>query len=95
MNNLITASKCIALLSFIIGTTLFTLQLYNDELDLIYMGLIFMSIAIIVNTISLFILIFSVLKSNKQKSELLITIGIVLLNIPIAILYFYILIETL
>lgn len=95
MNNLITTSKSIAFLSFIIGTILFVLQLYNEALGLIYFGFIFIIIAVIINTISLLILIFSILGYTEQKLELLKTIGIVLLNIPIAFLYFYILIETL
>ena len=95
MNNLITTSKAIAFLSFIIGTILFALQLYNDALGLIYFGSIFIIIAVVINSISLIALIFSILGYIEQKIELLKTMWIVLLNIPIAILYFYILIETL
>lgn len=96
MNNLITTSKTIAVLSFVIGTILFALQLYFKHSDkIIYSGIVFIIIAIIVNTISLLALIYNLLGKSNQKTEILKTCGIMLLNIPITILYFYILIETL
>ncbi len=95
MDNLINTSKIIALLSFVIGTILFALQLYFKQSDaFISPGLIFVIIALIINSISLLALTFSLLGSTKRKIEILQTCGIVLLNIPIAILYFYILILT-
>ncbi len=96
MKNLIDISKTIAIISFVIGTILFVLQLYfKESIALIYPGIIFILIAIIINFISLIALMFSLLGSSIEKLELLKTCGIVLLNIPIATLYFYILIETL
>tara|TARA_R110000868_G_scaffold110649_19_gene299533 strand:+ start:3043 stop:3348 length:306 start_codon:yes stop_codon:yes gene_type:complete len=94
MNNLITTCKTIAFLSFIIGTILFAFQLYFKESDaFIFPGIIFISFAIIINTISLLILIIIQLSNSEYRLELLKTCGIILLNIPIAILYFYILIS--
>ena len=93
MNNLITTSKSIAVLSFSIGTTLFAIQLYFRGISFISVGFVFVIVAIIVNTISLIALIFTLLGSSKNKLELAKTCGIILLNIPIAILYFYILIS--
>lgn len=96
MINLITTSKTIAIISFIIGTTLFALQLYNPKSDAFFrIGALFIIIATIVNTIALATLIFSLLGSSKIKTEILKTISIVLLNIPIAFLYFRILIKSL
>ena len=94
MNNLINTSKAIAIISFIIGTILFAIQLsFNTPIIFIYLGVIFIIVAIVVNTISLLALIFSLLGYTNQRLELIKTCGIVLLNIPIAVLYFYILIE--
>jgi hypothetical protein len=96
MNNLINISKAIAIISFIIGTILFVLQLYNsDTSSLIYPGILFIIIALIINFISIIGLVYYLLGDTNEKSELLKTIGMVLLNLPIAILYFYILIHTL
>jgi uncharacterized membrane protein YiaA len=96
MNNLINTSKAIAITSFVIGTTLFVLQLYNSDTPLlIYSGFLFIIIAFTINTFSLIGLIYYLLGKTNEKSELLKTIGIVLSNLPIAILYFYILIKTL
>ncbi|TBN05608.1 hypothetical protein EYD45_04860 [Hyunsoonleella flava] len=94
MKNLITASKSIAFISFIIGTILFALQMYNTtSFAFVYPGILFIIIAFILNTITFLALGFSMLGSSTDKTEILKTIGIVLLNIPIAFIYFYILIE--
>lgn len=93
MTNLITTSKAIALLSFVIGTILFAIQLYFSDVQFIYVGFVFVLVSIIANTISLITLIFTILGDSKNKLELAKTCGIILLNIPIAILYFYIIIS--
>lgn len=93
MNALINTSKTIAILSFAIGTVLFVIQLYfNPSLGFSYAGFIFIIIATIINTISFLALIFSLLGKTDKKLELIKTSGLILLNIPIAILYTYILI---
>ena len=96
MDNLINTSKAIAIISFAIGTILFALQLYFRKSDaLIYPGIVYILITIVINFISIMVLVFSLLGKTNNKIEILKTCGIILLNIPIAILYFYILIETL
>lgn len=103
MKNLITTSKSIAFMSFIIGTILFTLKLYNPYLSkLTIIGALFVIVALAINSILLFGLVFKLcfgmlLKTLNHETiiQLATTIGIVLANIPIAILYFYILIESL
>jgi hypothetical protein len=103
MKNLITTSKSIAFMSFIIGTILFALKLYNPYLSkLTIIGALFVIVALAINSILLFGLVFKLcfgmlLKTLNHETiiQLATTIGIVLANIPIAILYFYILIESL
>lgn len=96
MSNIINTSKSIAIISFIIGTILFVIQLLsNTESKVIFIGFIFLLMAIFINIISLTILIFFVLGSTKYKTSYLKAIGVVLLNIPIALLYFNILIKNL
>ncbi len=93
MKHFIITSKTIAILSFAIGTILFILQLYRfNSGNLIHTGIIFIMSAVIINTISLLVLLFGLL-GNTDKLEILKTIGIVLANIPIAIIYFYLLIN--
>lgn len=94
MNNLITTSKAIAFLSFIMGTILFVIQLYfQGTYRIVHIGLIFIVVAVIINTILLIALLFGLLGNTDNKLEILKTCGMVLLNIPIAILYFYILLR--
>ncbi len=95
MENIITTSKSIAIISFGVGTILFALQLYNPSSDvLIGPGIVFIFIATIINIISFLALIFSLLGTKGYRIKTLKTIGVVLLNIPIAVIYFYILIES-
>lgn len=96
MNSLINTGKTIAFLSFVIGTILFAFQLYfQGSLRLVHIGLVFIVVAVIINTVSLIALIFVLLGNTDNKLDILKTCGLILLNMPIAILYFYILIETL
>ena len=90
MNNLITTSKAIAFLSFIIGTILFVFQLYfQGSFKLIHIGVVFIVVVVILNTISLIVLIFTLFGNTDYKLEILKTCALILLNMPIAILYFY------
>ncbi|MFS4482111.1 hypothetical protein ACKGJY_03780 [Hyunsoonleella sp. 2307UL5-6] len=93
MKNIITTSKAIAAVSFIIGTILFALQMYTLSNTLIRPGVAFIAIATIVNILSLLALIFLLLNTKTHKIIIFKTIGIVLLNIPVALLYFRILIK--
>lgn len=95
MTKLITSSKAIAITSFFIGSTIFTLQLcFTNTYAFVVLGLLFAIVAVFINSISLVGLIYYLLgNSNSKKLELLESIGIVLLNIPIALLYFYILLN--
>jgi hypothetical protein len=96
MRILITSSKAIAILSFIIGTSLFALQLYNkNAYPFVRASLVFIGIATVVNSIAVLSLVYTALKPSKYRKESLKTIGIMLLNIPIVLLYFCILIEVL
>lgn len=101
MSNLITTSKVIAFLSFVIGTILFVLQLYFTSLvKLTTIGIVFVITAVVINSILLiglifrllFGLIFSTINHNN-KLNLLKSIGLVLLNIPIAIIYLFTLLK--
>lgn len=96
MKNLITTSKIIAILSFIIGTILFVLQLYfGRSVNLISTGILFIVIAAIINAISFIALIIALFNYYNLRLEIFKTIGIVLVNIPVTILYFLLLLDSL
>lgn len=79
----------VALLSFIIGTLLLLSFLYDNNLKIAYIGQYFVVGACIVNFI-VFLLILSF--TNTKHKDFKKTIVIMLLNIPIALIYLYIVI---
>jgi len=94
MKNLKHFGKIIALLSFIIGTITFSLYLYFDNSNTIgSFGFYFIIIALIINMLLLVVNIIAIIIDNEHREELIKTCGIMLINIPIAILYFYIVIS--
>ena len=90
-DNLNHTGQVVALLSFVIGTSLMAFYLYFGE-NFIPLGLafIFIIIAIIVNSVLFIAIIGSTLLRKTHRQEALKTCGLMLLNIPIAVLYFYI-----
>ena|SRR5690606_2750793 len=87
MFNLIQASNIVALMSFVIGTTLFSLFFYLSKSEtLLMIGLIFVIAAILINSILLFanLLVSAIYIENRINH--IKTCGILLLNIPIAFL---------
>jgi hypothetical protein len=94
MYNLTLTSRATALLSFGFGTILFSLFLYfGESIVPIMVGVKFVIVAILVNSILFLTNIILAITNSKNRMELLKTCGILLLNIPIAILYFYIVIS--
>ncbi|MDO5970912.1 hypothetical protein Q4Q35_13960 [Flavivirga aquimarina] len=93
--NTFKTSRTIALISFSIGTILFLLQAINKGLSTVtVIGFNYVKVAIIVNSLVFIILLFTLFLS-KQKLETIKSIGIILLNIPIAFLYYQIVIHNL
>ena len=89
-NNINTTGKIIALASFIIGTIFLAFYLYYGEAVVsIYIAFIFIVAAIIANTVLLSVIIGAAILNRTNRIEALKTIIIMLLNIPIAMLYFY------
>ena len=89
-NNLNHTGQVVALLSFVIGTTLLAFYLYFGE-NFIPLGLafLFIIVAIIVNSVLFVAIIGTTMFRKTHQKEALKTCGLMLLNIPIAILYFY------
>lgn len=92
--NLIQVSKTVALISFLIGTILFSLFLYLGESKIPTMiGIKFVIVAIAINAI-LFLanLLLSAIHADN-RIEYIKTCGIIILNIPIAIFYLYVILS--
>ena len=90
MNNLIQSGKITAALSFFIGTTLLALYLYFDQPNAIEdIGVGFVLFALFFNSLLFLILLGSSVIYQNYRFELLKVCGIMILNIPIAIAYFY------
>ncbi|WP_418604260.1 hypothetical protein [Hwangdonia sp.] len=94
MKDLIYLGKIVAFLSFIIGTTTLSLYLYFDNSNSIgSFGFYFVIIALVINMLLLVVNIIAIAIDSQHRSELIKTSGIMLLNIPIAVVYFYIVIS--
>lgn len=94
MKNLICFGRIITLLSFLLGTIIFSLYLYFDNSnDIGKFGLYFVIIALIINTLLFLVNLIAIIIEGNNRLELIKTCGLMLLNIPFAILYFYIVIS--
>ena len=89
-NNLNNTAQIIALLSFVIGTCFLSFYLYfRDDFIHITIPMMFVIIAIIVNAVFFLALLGVAILNKSRRIENLKTCLIMLLNIPVAILYFY------
>ncbi|WP_346882834.1 hypothetical protein [uncultured Algibacter sp.] len=87
------SSSILAVISFGIGTILFISQLIIGKFsNLLFIGYIYVIIAIIINLLAVIALVFSFAK-NYNKKDALRCFGVILINIPIAYLYFLIIIQ--
>ena len=92
-NNINTTGKIAALVSFVIGTIFLALYLYYGEAVVsIYLAFIFIIAAIIANTVLLTVIVGAIILNKINRLEALKTVTVMLINIPIAILYFYMII---
>lgn len=89
---LIQTSRWTALISFSFGTILFLTQLvFSNSIDILVLGLLYVIIAVFINLIFVIALFAEMFLRPLLAEELMITLGIMLLNIPIAMMYFMIL----
>ena len=85
-------AKRVALTFFGIGTLLFAIELLLGDLGtLVFPGLVFIAIAIVVNAIMVLLAFIDLI--IKDRLESFFAICILLANIPIAILYAYLLLK--
>lgn len=90
MNGINELGQITAVLSFAIGTCLLAFLFYFGESNfIIQLGLTFIIIAFIINIVLLSVLVGAAILYPDYRDKLLKTGCLMLLNIPIAILYFY------
>lgn len=77
--------------SLIIGTLLFLSYFVFKEGQILLLGLGYIGIAVIINLIVLFILLINLITATENRSEILKAMCLLLLNIPIAYFYFWVL----
>lgn len=96
MNSSLDISKIVAGISFIFGTLILVLFLFfKKEESLIMIGIYYVIGAIIINTFIFLGLLFRLIINSENRLDLLKSIGIISINLPIAIGYFFIVINTL
>lgn len=81
-------SKELAIISFVIGTFLLVLQkMAPDNFNILFIGLLYVLFAILVNGIMFFNLAYHFIVLPKYREYIAIKILILLANIPVTILY--------
>ncbi|GAA4108127.1 hypothetical protein GCM10022393_03920 [Aquimarina addita] len=85
--NINKTSLMIACLSFLLGTALFIIHLVEPSYRLLEIGLFYTLIALVLNSITLIELIGHAIINPHHSNENLITIGVLLLNIPVTLTY--------
>lgn len=88
-----TAGKVCAKYSFFIGSGLFLFFCLTRFDPLIMIGLYYLILALLINSVIFLLLVFMVLLQPRDYRELLTTSIIMLLNLPIAYLYFHIVMQ--
>jgi len=87
---LIIVTKLIAFLSIIFATFIILVFLLSSSIELGIFGILFTLIAGIVNFVNLILLTYQYFKVQENKKSILKNIGLILINIPIALTYFWI-----
>ena len=82
-----------AIFSFSIGTLIFLLYLLSRNDGVIILGLYYTFFAIALNATLFTINAICVVFSNKYRKNYILNSGILLINVPIASLYFYLTLE--
>ncbi|MGJ8683960.1 MAG: hypothetical protein ACSHWW_05015 [Nonlabens sp.] len=82
-----------ALGSFLVGTMLLLVFIITQENNLVEMGMGYLMVAFVWNCLVLILVIIAAIGQKTSLVETFKTIGILLLNIPIAFSYFLIVLE--
>ncbi len=90
---IINISRIIAVTSFILGTFIFGFFYLTKSTTLIFIGFFYLIGATVVNSIYLIGLFIKILSKDIERKQVLISVFIMLINIPIAIIYFEVVLD--
>lgn len=85
---IIKMSRNVALISFVIGTLILLTFYLSENTGFAFIGLLYLFIATVINLIFLVGLIMKIITKESDRKRAWISIGILLANIPIVILYY-------
>ena len=87
-------STQVAVYSFLMGTLLFLLSFPFYENEFIYpIGILYVILATFINLMILIWLLYYLIVNKNERQEIVIEILVLLINIPIALAYFFIIVE--
>ncbi|ASO05397.1 hypothetical protein [Arenibacter algicola] len=78
-----------AFISFLMGTLIFGMYFLSSNSDLLFVGYVFITIAVIFNLIVLMILMLRSSSDPTNRKKLLKTVGMILCNIPIMLIFIW------
>lgn len=88
--NSLKSSRTITKFFFIVGTILFIIQIITQSINgITLLGLYYVVASIIINSIIVLILLIKLIQKEK-RTETIKSIGIILINAPIALFYYFI-----
>ena len=85
--------RWLAMASFFIGSLIFLLWVFSFEYFLVEAGMFYIVIAAIINSLFLLVLVGHIVMYETNRANKLKTVGLLLLNIPVAVLYFIVVIS--
>ena len=87
--NIISTAKITTVISFILGTILLAFFYFTNSTEIAVIGYIYIVIAILINALNLALLAFQYYRDKASRRKIGKAAGLILLNIPIAFLYFW------
>ena len=85
---IIKMSRNVALISFIIGTLILLTFYFSERTGLVFIGFLYLLVTVVINLIFLIGLIMNLVTKESDRKKTWISIGFLLANIPIVILYY-------
>jgi hypothetical protein len=83
----IKTGKFTALVSLLIGTAIFGLYFLTSAFELLFVGYGFIAIAGLINLIILTTILVTAFKDKRHRKKLLLTSGLMIVNIPVMLIY--------
>ncbi|MES2277147.1 MAG: hypothetical protein V4592_14050 [Bacteroidota bacterium] len=86
-DNYIKTGRITTIVSFIIGTLILVMYALSLDFGVMYLGILFIMLAGLTNVVVLILLLFKAVTDAPHRKKLLLTAGMMLINIPVLIFY--------